>query len=162
MKRIGVVCRFKPVHLAHQAMLESLLEEADELLVGIGSSNRYDPWNPFTADETRDVDTGTVVWTITFGGAETGRDLPSLLASQTELEGAQVLAEKIRSEIADTGFTIEDAGGPHTVRITVSIGVAPFKGDRSSFFQEADAALYRAKRGGKNCVVVASADAAPD
>lgn len=51
--RIGVVCRWKPVHLAHAAMLDALCARADEVLVGIGSPNRYDLRNPFRADETR-------------------------------------------------------------------------------------------------------------
>jgi PleD family two-component response regulator len=41
------------------------------------------------------------------------------------------------------------------MRITVSIGVAAFHGDRRSFFDNADRALYRAKAAGKNCVVSA-------
>lgn len=54
--KLGVVCRFRPVHLAHEALLEALADLAGpggELLVGIGSSNRYDRRNPFTGPETR-------------------------------------------------------------------------------------------------------------
>lgn len=54
--KLGVVCRFRPVHLAHEALLEALRDLAGpggELLVGIGSSNRYDRRNPFTGAETR-------------------------------------------------------------------------------------------------------------
>jgi nicotinamide-nucleotide adenylyltransferase len=46
-----MVARWKPVHLGHAAVLEALLEHADEVLIGIGSSNRYDVRNPFTAEE---------------------------------------------------------------------------------------------------------------
>jgi GGDEF domain-containing protein len=41
------------------------------------------------------------------------------------------------------------------VPVTVSIGVASHRGDRASFFLEADRALYSAKGAGKDCVVVA-------
>jgi nicotinamide-nucleotide adenylyltransferase len=49
--RLGMVARWKPVHLGHAAVLEALVEHADEVLIGIGSSNRYDVRNPFTAEE---------------------------------------------------------------------------------------------------------------
>lgn len=51
--RVGMIARWKPVHLGHQAVLEALCERADEVRIGIGSSNRYDARNPFTAEETR-------------------------------------------------------------------------------------------------------------
>jgi nicotinamide-nucleotide adenylyltransferase len=50
--KIGIVCRFKPVHLAHARILEQLCRQADQVLIGIGSSNRYDARNPFTLEET--------------------------------------------------------------------------------------------------------------
>lgn len=50
--KIATVARWKPLHLGHAAMLEALLARADELLVGIGSANRYGPKNPFTLAET--------------------------------------------------------------------------------------------------------------
>jgi nicotinamide-nucleotide adenylyltransferase len=50
--RMGLVSRFKPVHLGHAVMLESLAERCDLLRIGIGSSNRYGVRNPFTAEET--------------------------------------------------------------------------------------------------------------
>ena len=52
--KIATVARWKPLHLGHAAMLEALLERAagGELLVGIGSANRYGPRNPFTLPET--------------------------------------------------------------------------------------------------------------
>lgn len=49
--RLGMVARWKPVHLGHAAVLEALAEHADEVLIGIGSSNRYDIRNPFTPEE---------------------------------------------------------------------------------------------------------------
>jgi diguanylate cyclase (GGDEF)-like protein len=74
-----------------------------------------------------------------------------VLAGNTDLEGAVNLAEKLRTAVAETSFIVDDTMRP--VRVTVSIGVAAFSGDRKAFFRDADRALYRAKAEGKNCVV---------
>lgn len=50
-----MVARWKPVHLGHAAVLRALADAADEAVVGVGSSNRYDARNPFTAEETREM-----------------------------------------------------------------------------------------------------------
>jgi diguanylate cyclase len=76
-----------------------------------------------------------------------------VLATGTDLEGASFVAEKVRTAVAEAWFRPDDAGEP--TRITVSIGVAEYRGDRRSFFDAADRALYRAKAAGKNCVVSA-------
>ncbi len=54
MTRIGFVARFKPLHLAHAAVLEALLARAGpggRVVVGVGSANRRGLRNPFTAAE---------------------------------------------------------------------------------------------------------------
>ena len=71
--------------------------------------------------------------------------------ANTELDGAYSLAEKVRTTISETSFILDDSLRP--TRVTVSIGVAQFRGNRKEFFQAADRALYRAKDDGKNCVV---------
>ena len=81
-----------------------------------------------------------------FGGEEF-----VVVATGTTLEGAVVLAEKIRTAIAEASFIVDDTMRPR--RATVSIGVAEFKGSRTDLFNSADAALYRAKAAGKNCVM---------
>jgi nicotinamide-nucleotide adenylyltransferase len=48
---IGTIARWKPVHLGHAAVLEAIVDRADEALIGIGSSNRYDPRNPWSPEE---------------------------------------------------------------------------------------------------------------
>src|SRR3989338_1300218 len=53
--RVGLVGRFKPLHNGAKVMLESLCEQAKEVLIGIGSSNKYNARNPFTADESEDM-----------------------------------------------------------------------------------------------------------
>lgn len=50
-----MIARWKPVHLGHTAVIESLADRADRLILGIGSSNKYDVYNPFTADETEEM-----------------------------------------------------------------------------------------------------------
>lgn len=82
-----------------------------------------------------------------FGGEEFVVLLPG-----ADLEAAGHLAEEIRSSIARTRFEHESVRLP----ITVSCGVAGFApGDSPrTVFQRADAALYQAKRAGRNrCVV---------
>jgi nicotinamide-nucleotide adenylyltransferase len=55
VRRIAMIARWKPVHRGHEAVLQGLLDHAAHALVGIGSSNRYDARNPFTARETEDM-----------------------------------------------------------------------------------------------------------
>lgn len=50
-----MIARWKPVHLGHAAVLESLAERAEHVLIGIGSSNRYGLQNPFTAAESAEM-----------------------------------------------------------------------------------------------------------
>jgi diguanylate cyclase (GGDEF)-like protein len=82
----------------------------------------------------------------------------ALLASQTDLAGAEALAEKVRAAVATACFPLVDLDGPKDLSITVSVGVAGFGGDEKALFNDADAALYRAKANGKDCVVVAGRD----
>jgi diguanylate cyclase (GGDEF)-like protein len=79
-----------------------------------------------------------------WGGEEFLAVLP-----MTPLSGALAVAERLRSEIAQTPVK---AGG-HTVAATVSIGCAEDHGnDVDSLLQEVDVALFRAKQGGRNRV----------
>jgi len=78
----------------------------------------------------------------------------ALLASQTTLEGAVALAEKLRIAISEARFSLVALDGPTEIQVTVSSGVAAYRGDEKAFFNEADRALYRAKEAGKDCVCV--------
>ncbi len=86
-----------------------------------------------------------------YGGEEFAVLLP-----QTDVLGAERLAERIRADLAarqvDTRFSAPLA-------VTASFGVAAFPDEpsKSALFAAADQALYRAKRSGKNCVVSAGA-----
>ncbi len=69
--------------------------------------------------------------------------------------GAAALAERLRRRIASFPFPLEPAGDP--VRVTVSIGVASWPNGAEGLDElvgRADAALYAAKRAGKDRVEV--------
>jgi diguanylate cyclase (GGDEF)-like protein len=79
-----------------------------------------------------------------------------VLCSNTDLEGAYQLGEKVRTAIQDASFILDESMRP--MRLTVSVGAAQFDGNRKHFFKAADRALYRAKDQGKNCVVADDPD----
>lgn len=78
-----------------------------------------------------------------------------LLASQTSVDGAVALAEKIRMAVGRSRFPIIELAGRTEIEVTVSAGVAAFRGDDRMLFADADRALYRAKAAGKDCVAQA-------
>ncbi len=51
--KVGMIGRFKPLHNAAARVLESLCEQATDVVIGIGSANKYNARCPFTAQETR-------------------------------------------------------------------------------------------------------------
>jgi nicotinamide-nucleotide adenylyltransferase len=50
--RVAMIARWKPVHAGHAAVLDALVARSRRATIGIGSVNRYDASNPFTAAET--------------------------------------------------------------------------------------------------------------
>ena len=51
-----LIGRFQPFHLGHLDAVKFALSNVDELLIGIGSSNRFnEKRNPFTADERKEM-----------------------------------------------------------------------------------------------------------
>ena len=84
-----------------------------------------------------------------YGGEEFTVLLPG-----TDAEGGRQLAERLRAALADLSVA---TGGGVTVRVTSSFGVAGFPEESSAaaLLLAGDRALYRAKRAGKNAVVVA-------
>jgi len=81
-----------------------------------------------------------------------GGDEFLLVLSQTGVEGARECAERIRARIELTDCIIGDARR----QITVSCGITRHRRGESlqETLQRADAALYRAKHRGRNCVEV--------
>jgi diguanylate cyclase (GGDEF)-like protein len=77
----------------------------------------------------------------------------ALLVPDTSLEAAVALAEQIRLAVQEHTFRGATPDAP--IRVSVSIGVASYQGDRVRFFADADRALYAAKHAGKDCVEVA-------
>ncbi|MDP6599873.1 MAG: nicotinamide-nucleotide adenylyltransferase [Candidatus Woesearchaeota archaeon] len=52
MKRGLFIGRFQPFHLGHLQDIKNALEEVDELVIGVGSSNeKHTKENPFTVEE---------------------------------------------------------------------------------------------------------------
>jgi diguanylate cyclase (GGDEF)-like protein len=91
-----------------------------------------------------------------YGGEEMAVVLP-----QTDLGGAELGAERMRAAIE--GMQIQRLDGGGLLPITASFGVASFPAqaaDKTSLIAAADEALYRAKRGGRNRVERAEAEAA--
>lgn len=84
------------------------------------------------------------------GGEEFGLYLPRTNEAQ-----ALAISERLRAATEQLGVSF---GGQH-VALSVSIGVVVARGDESNWeglFSMADAALYRAKAAGRNCVVAHS------
>jgi two-component system cell cycle response regulator len=84
-----------------------------------------------------------------YGGEEFVAILP-----ETSLEGGQIFAERLRERVASRAFDV--GPGRRPVHLTVSIGIASFPSPQvetiEDLFARADAALYRAKSGGRNQV----------
>jgi diguanylate cyclase len=81
-----------------------------------------------------------------YGGEEFCCILP-----ETDLEGAELVAERFREVIMD----MENNFNGSVIKITISLGVADLNHDMESpndLIQRADEALYEAKRGGRNRV----------
>ncbi|GAA5218745.1 diguanylate cyclase [Corallincola platygyrae] len=79
-----------------------------------------------------------------YGGEEFGIVLPD-----TSLDQAMVVAERIRTRIADKEFTFEEQVLP----VTISLGVTQFdlsQKNHEKMIAQADSALYKAKEGGRN------------
>lgn len=85
-----------------------------------------------------------------FGGEEF-----ILLLPETSLEGAMVIAEKIRKKVESFSLRLEDE---REVNITISLGVSQVDTENDlsmeSAIKRADIALYKAKENGRNKVCV--------
>jgi two-component system cell cycle response regulator len=74
-----------------------------------------------------------------------------LILPDTDGEGAELFANKLREEVAAQVMTADGTN----FQVTISMGVAEFPvdcKDPSELIERADQALYRCKHGGRNCV----------
>ena len=100
-------------------------------------------------DSSREVDVPA-----RYGGEEMALILP-----HTDMEGSFAIAERIRAEVA--ALRVHRLDGHGQLRVTASLGVAASAdGHKDSLIADADAALYRAKRAGKNQTLRATPEAA--
>ena len=83
-----------------------------------------------------------------FGGEEF-----VIIMANTDLELAKIIAERIRVGVMSTPIHVKQ----FNIAATISLGVAMLRsGERKeSLLERADAAMYEAKRRGRNCVVTA-------
>ncbi len=100
-------------------------------------------------DTSRDADSPA-----RYGGEELALILP-----HTDLEGSYAIAERLRTAIE--ALRIPGPNGHDPLRVTASLGVAASsEGDKDALVADADAALYAAKRQGKNRTVRAHSQTA--
>jgi diguanylate cyclase (GGDEF)-like protein len=93
--------------------------------------------------------------------ARTGGEEFALLMRDADRESAVAFAERLRQRVEAQAFDVDGIETP--ISITASIGVAMYPDDARvahDLFAAADAALYRAKRGGRNLVRVAEGEPA--
>ena len=78
-----------------------------------------------------------------------------LLLVDVDQERAFKAAEKLRIQVAAESFRLPQE---RSLTVTISVGLALYNGhpDSKRMLRRADEALYRAKHGGRNCVVVAN------
>ncbi|MEK6816851.1 MAG: hypothetical protein AABY09_04515 [Nanoarchaeota archaeon] len=50
---LGVIGRFKPLHIGGELMLKAVCGNAERAVIGIGSCNKHNMRNPFTPEETK-------------------------------------------------------------------------------------------------------------
>jgi diguanylate cyclase (GGDEF)-like protein len=76
-----------------------------------------------------------------------------VILRNTNIQGAGIIAERLRHQIATTAINLAEGGA---IRPTVSIGISSShhgkKEKAQDLFKRADVALYKAKSSGRNCV----------
>ena len=80
-----------------------------------------------------------------------------IILPDTNLVGADHVAQRLREEIEGTGFAVGSSS--QLVQLTISLGVASFPRDaqsKSDLLEAADIALYEAKNSGRNRVILHS------
>ena len=75
-----------------------------------------------------------------------------VLSAMTDVDAAGALAERVRSAVCTAPVRVDDAD----VAVTVSVGCAAGVEPAETLVRRADVALYQAKAGGRNRVVIAA------
>jgi diguanylate cyclase (GGDEF)-like protein len=93
--------------------------------------------------------------------ARIGGEEFALLLPETDLPQAQIIAERLRSEVAANSLVVASRSIPATISIGVATSAAVMT-DISDLMKAADQALYDAKRAGRNRVICCvSSDSMP-
>lgn len=83
-----------------------------------------------------------------------------LLLADTDVNGAQILAEKIRQKISSTHISTE--AGKIAVSMSIGVDAQPVGGNLYTTLGSADQAMYEAKSRGRNCIVTAEENDNPE
>jgi two-component system, cell cycle response regulator len=154
--------RYMESHLAH--MINASAAQATPLALMILDIDHFkgvnDTWGHDAGDDVLKEFAGRVRRSIR--GADiacrAGGEEFVILMPDTDPHVAALVAERIRQKVERAPFPIH--GGKRSLAVTVSIGVASFRGGQTTaeaLLKRADEALYRAKRDGRNRVVAAAA-----
>jgi len=77
----------------------------------------------------------------------------TIILNNTSIEGANLLAERVRSSIEQMSHLFDDT----SIKLTISVGMAKLQNSESAsqLLNRSDKALFAAKKSGRNCVVQA-------
>lgn len=143
------------------AMLQRTRQPLSLLILDVDDFKRYndhyghqqgDAALRAVAQVTRDVLRRAVDTVARYGGEEFAAILPG-----TSLADAQLLAERVRTELMELGLPHETSQVASVVTVTIGVASANAGSDMESdvLLRMADQALYAAKHSGKNKVMVA-------
>ena len=90
-----------------------------------------------------------------------GEEFAILLLEEQRNEAASV-ADQLRCLVAETDIEITPDAEQRPLRITLSLGVSGLSADIQTVFRRCDQALYQAKNGGRNQVIVVDTPASSD
>ncbi|MCK4464044.1 MAG: diguanylate cyclase [Candidatus Omnitrophica bacterium] len=90
--------------------------------------------------------------------ARYGGDEFVVILPETDMQGAEIVAKKIRQRVEEFPFAKKEDKPP--VRLTISIGIAAYRKDleKKQFIDIADKALYQAKKQGKSRIYLVKPD----
>lgn len=74
-----------------------------------------------------------------------------LLLPETSIDGANILAERLRLSIQSNKVVVNDT----TLSVTITLGICSYNGrdQMDEFVCKADTAMYQGKKSGRNCVI---------